>query len=247
MQQAELIADDGQANDYFGYSVAASNGWAVVGAPGANSGQGTVYLFTQSGTTWTLGAEVTASDGQPGDQFGSTVATNGATIVVGAPSAQGQGVVYVFLQPGGMPSRKDQVFLIQTAELTASDEGANDNFGTSAAVDSTGNIVVAGGPNHQSVRIRGQGAAYVFQQSLGTWSQTELTASDGAAGDSFGNAVAVDGGTAVSRGLFALLRQFRYGRVRPTSSYKAVTYGASRRNSPPPMARPMTHSAVPFP
>ena len=80
----------------------------------------------------------------------------------------------------------------QQQELTASDGAANDNFGISLSV--SGDTAVVGA----SSRINAQGAAYVFVQTGGTWTQQqELTASDGAVDDYFGFSVSVSGDTAV--------------------------------------------------
>ena len=87
-QQAKLTASDGAADDYFGYSVALSGDTALVGAywddVGANYDQGSAYVFTRSGTTWTQQAKLTASDGAAGDHFGHSVALSGDTALVGA-------------------------------------------------------------------------------------------------------------------------------------------------------------------
>jgi hypothetical protein len=75
----------------------------------------------------------------------------------------------------------------QQAELTASDGLAQDGFGCSIAI--SGNTIVVGAQLHAvgSNQIPGQGAAYVFVQSGGMWSQqAELIASDGASWDFFG-------------------------------------------------------------
>ena len=48
------------------------------------SDSGSAYVFTRTGTTWTEQAKLTASDGAADDQFGSSVAIAGDTIVVGA-------------------------------------------------------------------------------------------------------------------------------------------------------------------
>jgi nucleoside-specific outer membrane channel protein Tsx len=195
VQQAELIASDGKANDIFGLSVAVSGSTAVVGAPGGDKfqGAGAAYVFGQSGGTWSQQAELTASDGKANDQFGYSVAVDGSTAVVGAyqhtvGSNWNQGAAYVFVQSGGTWS--------QQAELTASDGKANDIFGLSVAV--SGSTAVVGGPQHAGGSNEAQGAAYVFVESGGTWNQqAELTASDGAQSDAFGYSVAVDGSTAV--------------------------------------------------
>jgi hypothetical protein len=197
-QQAELTSSDGAADDYFGTSVAVDGSTVVVGAyvhtVGSNRDQGAVYVFAQSGTTWSQQAELTSSDGAADDEFGSSVAADGSTVVVGAPyhtvgSSQDQGAAYVFAQSGTTWS--------QQAELTASDGAGGDYFSWSGvALD--GSTAVVGAPFHTVGSNGWQGAAYVFAESGGTWSQqAELTASDGAANDLFGFSVAADGGTAL--------------------------------------------------
>ena len=88
---AKLIADDGAYADYFGYSVAISDGIAVVGATGDDdkgSSSGSAYVFEMSdssdATSWTQVAKLTADDGAYADYFGHSVAISDGTIVVGA-------------------------------------------------------------------------------------------------------------------------------------------------------------------
>src|SRR6185436_16586760 len=87
-QQQKLIANDGGVHNYFSASVAISGDTVVVGAffdaVGGNAGQGSAYVFTRGGTTWTLQQRLIASDGAAGDSFGAAVALNGDTIVVSA-------------------------------------------------------------------------------------------------------------------------------------------------------------------
>ena len=195
-QQAELTAADGAAGSGFGISVAVDGSTAVVGARtnGPNSTQGAAYVFVESGGTWSQQAELTASDGTTNDQFGQSVAVSGSTIVVGAPQhpfslgGNGPGKAYVFVENGGTWN--------QQAELKASDGAAGDDFGYSVAV--SGGTAVVGASGHMVSSNQGQGAAYVFVPSGGTWTQqAELTASDGAANDQFGWSVAVSGSSAV--------------------------------------------------
>jgi FG-GAP repeat protein/centrosomal CEP192-like protein len=198
IQQAKLTAFDGVVSDLFGRSVAVSGSTAVVGAPrhmvGANTDQGMAYVFVRSGGTWSQQAELTASDGAAFDQFGFSVALNGSTAIVGAPGLIGQSIpasngrAYVFVDSGGTWS--------QQAELTASDGKLTDLFGISVALD--GSTAVVGAPEHSVGSNFRQGAAYVFVDSSGTWSQqAELTALDGAAQDLFGRSAAVSGATAL--------------------------------------------------
>jgi hypothetical protein len=184
-QQAELTASDGAGSDRFGYSVALSGSTAVVGADGKNSGTGAAYVFVHTGTGWSQQAELTASDGAEGDEFGFSVGVSGSTVMVGAPGKNSStGTVYVFLHTSAGWSQK--------AELTASDHAAGNAFGASVAIDRS--TAVVGAPDKSS----GTGAAYVFVRPTSSWSQrAELTASDAATDDFFGDSVAISGSTPV--------------------------------------------------
>ena len=185
VQQAELTASDGVANDYFGVSVAVSGSTAVVGAWLHNSSTGAAYVYVRSGATWSQQAELTASDGTINDYFGYSVAISGSTVVVGADGKNARtGGAYVFVRSGTAWS--------QEARLIPSDGVVGDYFGQSVAISGSTLLVGARYKNSET------GAAYVFVRSGTTWSQqTELTASDGVARDDFGSSVALSGGTAV--------------------------------------------------
>ena len=197
IQQAKLTASDGAANAVFGRAVAVSGNTMVVGAYHATVGgieQGAAYVFTESGSTWTQTAELTASDGAAGNLFGMSVSISGNTLVVGADEATvggiKQGAAYVFTESGSAWT--------QTAELTPSDGAAGDGFGGSVAISADDTIVVGA----YSAAVGGnadQGAAYVFTEPASGWVNTtqtaKLTASDGAAHDQFGESVAIDSAT----------------------------------------------------
>lgn len=187
-QTQKLTSSDGQGFDYFGYSVAFNGTTAFVGADAAtvgdNGAQGAVYVFSESGGTWSESQKLLASDGSTGDIFGYSIAVDGATAVIGAYANNGyQGAVYVFNESGGTWS--------ETQKLTADDGTANNYFGYSAAVSGATLLVGAWGASPGGNDT--QGAAYVFTESTGTWSQAQkLTADDGAPFDSFGHAVALE-------------------------------------------------------
>ncbi len=180
-----LLASDGASADSFGSSLALDGNTAVVGAPGHGGAQGTAFVFVRSGSTWTQQAQLTASDGVRGDQFGGSVSIVGGTIAVGAKGkSSGRGAVYVFVQSGTAWS--------QQAVLTAADGSSGDAFGGSISM--SGSTVLVGASNKTS----GRGGAYVFVNTNGAWNQqATLGPSDAAAGDTFGNAVALNVDTAV--------------------------------------------------
>ena len=196
-QMAELTASDGAGDDLFGWSVALNGATALVGAlyhqVGSNAHQGAAYVYTDTNGTWSQTAELTASGGMTRDQFGWSVAVSGPTALVGAPYHYVnpnvyQGAAYVYTETNGVWS--------QTVELTASDGGSNDTFGQAVALN--GPTALVGAPQHQVGSTTLQGAAYVYTETNGAWSQTaELTASDGAGDDLFGYSVAFNGPTAL--------------------------------------------------
>ena len=194
VQQAQLLAFDGAAGDYFGYSVALSGETALVGAPwgtvGSNVEQGSAYVFVRSGAGWIQQAKLLATDGAAYDNFGYSVALSGETALVGAPGGNAeQGSAWVFTRSGADWS--------QQAHLTASDGAAGDWFGYRVAISS--DTALVGSPQQTVGGNADQGSAYVFTRSGASWSQqAHLTASDGAAHDYyFGNSVAISGETAL--------------------------------------------------
>ena len=196
-ESQKLTANDGALFDNFGASVALDGSTLVVGANGAtvggNAAQGAVYVFTESNGAWTQTQKLTADDGAAFDNFGLSVALKGSTILVGSPAAPigtnaGQGALYVFTESNGNWT--------QTQKLTASDGAANESFGESVALE--GSTALVGAYNATINGHTWQGAAYIFTESNGNWSEGQkLTASDGTAGANFGNAVALNGSTAL--------------------------------------------------
>jgi hypothetical protein len=176
-QTAKLTASDGAANDDFGYSVAISVDTVAVGAYfddiGANTDQGSAYVFVKPASGWadmTQTAKLTASDGAADDMFGATVAVSVDTVVVGTYFSYigtngGQGSAHVFVKPASGWAN-----MTQTAKLTASDGAAYDYFGFSVAI--SGDTVVVGACYDDIGTKTNQGSAYVFTVSASTTSTT---------------------------------------------------------------------------
>jgi hypothetical protein len=189
--EQKVSASDGVASDSFGYSVALDGIAAVIGAQAATVGdnlsQGAAYVFTRTNGVWTEAEKLTANDGAAFDNFGNGVAVSGTTVIVGAPNASvngntAQGAAYVFTESGGSWS--------QTQKLLAADGAASNEFGDSVSVQ--GNTALIGAIQ----LLHGPGAAYIFVNSTGTWTQTaKLTASGGSG--AFGDAVRLDGNNAL--------------------------------------------------
>lgn len=190
-QQVILTASDGAAFDHFGYSVGIHGNYAIVGAyyknVGTNSGQGKAYIFNRTGSTWNEQAILTSSDGAASDAFGISVSINGDYAIVGADSKDiglnvSQGKAYIFSRIGSAWS--------QQAMFTASDGAPYDNFGSSVSI--SGNYAIVGAEQKDIGANFSQGKAYIFYANGTTWiQQAMLTASDGSAGDDFGNGVGI--------------------------------------------------------
>ncbi|MBC8099156.1 MAG: hypothetical protein H7Y11_06915 [Armatimonadetes bacterium] len=196
VQQAKLTVSDGVASDLFGKSVAlsADGNTALVGANGddigENRNQGSAYVFTRSGTTWTQQAQLTAIDGEEDYYFGRSVAVSadGDTALVGTLYDDDvnndirQGSAYVFTRSGTAWTHQ--------AELTSRDGEPGDGFGFSVALNADGNTALLGAMYDDINGTVNLGAAYVFVRSGSTWTQqSQLTAGDVVAGDDFGSSV----------------------------------------------------------
>ncbi|MCB9915507.1 MAG: FG-GAP repeat protein [Planctomycetes bacterium] len=225
-EEAVLIASNAQAGDQFGWALALDGDTLAVSAFGEDSAAsgvdgdqsddtlgdaGAVYVFTRSGSTWTQQAYLKASNPGLFDRFGTSLALDGDTLLVGASeedsaatgvngvqadeSAGQAGAVYVFTRSGATWS--------QQAYLKASNTGAEDRFGVSVALQGDVALVGALGEGSAATGVNGDqtsnaaplsGAAYLFRRVAGAWSQEAyLKASHADPGDGFGFAVALDG------------------------------------------------------
>lgn len=184
-QQAKLVPSGITTGERFGQAVSLSGDRVAIGAGRVGvDGAGAVYVFVRSGAVWTQEAKLTPSDGQPFDAFGTSVALDADTILVGAPmnaatsvGAYANGAVYAYVRDAGGWTEQ--------AKLTTA--GANgDLFGYSVGL--AGDRAVIGAP----YATNAQGQAYVFVRSGSTWSQQAvLTTAAGAAGDELGWSVAL--------------------------------------------------------
>src|SRR5204862_483895 len=144
---------------------------------------GAAYVFTRTGATWSQQAYVKASNTGAGDRFGGVaLSADGQTLAVGAyseasaatgiggnqtdNSAPNAGAAYVFARSGTTWHHQ--------AYVKASNTGAMDGFGWSAALSADGAILVVGaytessaatgiGGNQSDNSALNAGAVYVFR------------------------------------------------------------------------------------
>jgi fibronectin type 3 domain-containing protein len=201
----KLTASDGEAWDFFGWSVSISSDTIVVGAQyddAPNNMQGSAYVFMRNeggANNWGEIKKLTASDGAANDYFGYSVSIHADTIVVGAfadivVGIVGQGSAYVFERNHGGSDNWGQV-----KQLTASDGANSDYFGWSVSID-VDTIVVGSYMDDVDVNTD-QGSAYVFERNHGgsdNWGEMkQIVSSDGEADDWFGHSVSIQGDTIV--------------------------------------------------
>ncbi|HEX3617457.1 MAG TPA: Ig-like domain repeat protein [Solirubrobacteraceae bacterium] len=167
------------ATNAFGLAVAVSSdgNTALVGAPqtpnsSGAAAAGAAYLFTRSGSTWTLAATLTdpagigeTNQGYGGDRFGYAVALSddGSVALVSAPSAPGggPGMAYIFDRPGEGWSDSSTA----TAPLpNLGDDGTA--FGETVALSGDGSTALIGDDSANG----DAGVASVFSGSGASWS-----------------------------------------------------------------------------
>ena len=199
----KLTASDDSTADEFGFAVAISGDTALVGARSEDEAAiqaGAAYLFDRNhggADNWGEAAKIIASDGATGDYFGFSVALSGDTALAGAyydsDDGSWSGSAYLFERDQGGAGNWGEV-----KKLTASDAAENDYFGKSVAISGDTALVGADGDDDGGSQ---SGSAYLFERDqggAGNWGETnKLTASDGAAGDTFSRSVALDGDTAL--------------------------------------------------
>ncbi|MBC8343639.1 MAG: FG-GAP repeat protein, partial [Bacteroidetes bacterium] len=91
-QHQKIVASDRKENDYFGFAVAISGDYAIIGAyaddedsSGANfiPNSGSAYIFKNCSGTWYQVQKIVATDRGLLDYFGRSVAINGDYAIVG--------------------------------------------------------------------------------------------------------------------------------------------------------------------
>ncbi|HMR08494.1 MAG TPA: FG-GAP repeat protein, partial [Polyangiaceae bacterium] len=208
-QEGYLKTDKSQSGLELGRAIAMDGNTIVAGSayyPLGSGKNGAVVVYTRDCNGWSLQAVLQPDNAGSQDQFGTSVAVSGDTIVVGAKDEDGpsdamsnSGAAYVFTRCGAGWT--------QSAYLRASNAENNDRFGTSVAID--GDVIVVGAREEDSAAtgIGGDqtnnaasqaGAAYVFRRGVSGWSQEAyLKASNAEQNDGFGAAVGVSGNTIV--------------------------------------------------
>ncbi|MFO1439101.1 MAG: hypothetical protein U1F81_12365 [Verrucomicrobiaceae bacterium] len=182
--------------DNFGSAVAASGSLVVVAAVADDAGAfdaGSVYAYDLAGATPSVPVLTLANPAPSStDNFGSALALEGSTLVVGAVGedvgATNAGLAYVYDLAGATPGTP--VFTINNPAPAASD-----GFGNAVAISGTRVLIAASADDAGATNA---GTVYVYDLASGTPTAPVLTLNNPAAAlsDAFGNALALSGTTA---------------------------------------------------
>lgn len=157
-----LVADDSQAADCFGASVAISGDTALVGAMASNAtggmNSGAAYVFRKSATgNWNQVVKLAPPDLKNWSCFGTTVALDGDLAVVTAPgTSDGMGTVHVF--------RLDETGAAPLARFRPASTTPRAGFGQSVSIDA--GSLLAGAPWEDTPTQDNTGAAYTLELEL---------------------------------------------------------------------------------
>ena len=196
-QQAYVKAPNPATFDLFGGALALSGdgNTLAVGARGQGDSSGAAYVFSRTAGTWVQQAFVTASNAEPADMFGISLALSGdgntlavgafneasevAGVIPGAPiesatpnavsGGNGAGAVYVYTRSGAAWSQQAYV---KASNPEASDPNlgtSGDLFGSAIALNGNGNTLAVGA-SFESSSLTGVRSGPVSETTAGNGS-----------------------------------------------------------------------------
>lgn len=185
----KLTASNGDPGDRFGRSVTVTGVSAIVGSPFDDNGppnSGSAYVYTASINVITETQELKGDDTATDDAFGSSVAADINTAVIGAPNHDNGlfddgGAAYVF----------DRITTTWTQQqkLLPGDPQDFGVFGNPVAIDGDIIAIGAGGP------FADPGAVYVFERNISNvWEEQQKIVPAGVdILDGFSSRIAIEG------------------------------------------------------
>lgn len=195
--EATLTPSSPAAYDWFGVAVdiSADGQRVIVGASQDDTAggldSGSARVFVRASTSWTEEAVLIPSSRAPNDGTGGAVAlsADGRYALVGTTFGDvggvgNAGVATVFVRSGSSWTEQAQLFHPSPS--------ANDFFGTSVSLSAAGDRALVGAL-YDDAPASDAGSAAVFVRTGASWAMEGglLVASDGAASDVFGQAVAL--------------------------------------------------------
>ncbi len=183
LPRASAPSNDDVRMQVFGASVAISGSVAFVGEPRGRT-PGTVHIYTRGASAWRVSGSLHAPSGAPNDGFGTTLATDGTTLLIGQVDA-----------PNGADSARGTVHVFRRAAsgawqpagtLNATTRVARAGFG--ATITMAGDMVYVGAP------AEGAGAVYLFKRAAdGSFTPSGRMVGEGTeTNDGYGTSIAAD-------------------------------------------------------
>ncbi len=200
-QQGPKLLGGGAKEAHVGVSVSlsADGNTALAGGPGDSEGNGAMWVFERSGSSWgAQGLKLTGTGETANIHFGNSVALSGdgSTALAGSRDTEHVGAAWVFVRSGSGWAQQGE-------RLTDTEAAPSPpQFGYSVALSGDGSTALIGGPSDDS----GTGAAWLFTRSGSSWTQdgAKLTGVESPGGEprrgKFGYSVALraDGKTALA-------------------------------------------------
>jgi len=164
-QQAGPLIDSSVINGYQGTTVSlCANGSILAVSGGFDVGvDSPVWIWTRSGTTWTMQKKITVTGETGVAEFGCSISLSrdGSTLAVGGPANNnGIGAVWIFINNSGTWTQ--QAMLVGTGNIGASYQGF------SVSLSANGNVLAVGGPADGSGFT---GKTWIWNRSGTTWTQ----------------------------------------------------------------------------
>lgn len=189
------VSADVPSPQLVGLTVAIDGTTLVTGAfnPSDGTDPGDVVVFQASDSGWVETQRIVPADSSAFDGFGSAVALDGDTLLVGARywGEGDQGAIYVFENVSGTWEEKGIITITGSLEL-----------GAALAIDGTRAVASA----DYTVNGDSWGSAYVLERDQGgTWASVATLTSPG--GDRFGYSVAIEGDRVVVGSLWTVNTQ----------------------------------------
>lgn len=188
VQTTKIYASDYAANDNFGKFVAVSDDgeYVFVSSVNKSSNTGQLYVYEDDGGSWNE-TQLPPSDLAAGDFYSSGISVSGGTLFVGSqrddPSGSNSGSAYVF--------EFDGTNWTESQKIVPADGAAGDAFSYNEVVGDTAFVSAL----LDDDAAADSGSFYYYEYDGSSWSQAaKVTASDGAAGDSFGWWIRKDSG-----------------------------------------------------
>ena len=161
---AKLVPQFGAEGATFGFSIAAHDNMAIVGAPTTDAFAGGAHVFALAYDTWTWTARLMPFDSRPGAMFGASVGLANGQAIVGAPGAGSgrlEGRIYSF-------SHDASGDWSGASKLASPGLKWGSTYGASVAA--AGDTVVAGIPGDDY----GAGSAVIMKRLSDGWDRTRV-------------------------------------------------------------------------